>query len=313
VTTLLELLPIDASSVAPRFDELFWFVCLVTGVVAILIAGFIVVFAVRYRRGSRADRSNAPPGYLPLEITWIAVPFAIFIAFFAWAGGDYANLYRPPADAMPVFVVAKQWMWKVQHENGRREIDELHVPVGRPVRLVMTSEDAVHSLFVPAFRIKQDVVPGRYTSVWFTATRAGEYRLFCAEYCGSWHARMLARVVAMAPERFARWLEEGGPATGMVARGGELFRRYGCSGCHAGQSSVHAPELGGLIGRRVNLQDGRSLVADEAYIRDSILLPRKDVVAGYRPIMPSFAGQISEEDLMALIEYLRSTDDGRAG
>lgn len=309
----LHFFPVSASTLAARVDSLFLGVLLATGVVAVGVAVVIVWFSIRYRKGSPADRSHPPARKLPLEIGWMVVPLLIFFGFFVWAARDYVMFYQPPADAMPVFVVAKQWMWKLEHMNGKREIDELHVPVGRPVRLVMTSQDVIHSFFVPAFRTKQDVVPGRYTSLWFTATREGEYHLFCAEYCGSQHAAMGGRIIAMQPAAFARWLEKGAPAAGVAARGLQLFRRYGCSGCHDLHSSVHAPDLDGLLGRVVHLEDGRSLVADEAYIRDSIMLPKKDVTAGYRPIMPSFEGQIPEEDVMAIIEYIGSTGRDRDG
>ncbi|HEX8989790.1 MAG TPA: cytochrome c oxidase subunit II [Rhodocyclaceae bacterium] len=301
----LHLLPPAASTMAGRVDLVFLFLFLSTGIVAGGVALLIVAFAIRYRRGAKVDRHNPPAGDRVLEVAWIAVPLLIFLVMFAWAAREYVENYRAPAGAMPVFVVAKQWMWKVEHRNGHREIDELHVPVGQPVRLVMASQDAIHSFFVPAFRIKQDVVPGRYTSIWFEATRAGEYPLFCAEYCGSQHSTMRGRIVAMEPAAFAQWLAQGAVRGGTAARGFDLYRRYGCSGCHEPGSSVHAPDLHGLLGRVVHLSDGRSLVADEAYVRDSILLPRKDVVAGYAPIMPSFAGQIAEEDIMAIIEYLR--------
>jgi cytochrome c oxidase subunit 2 len=302
------LLPASASDAAGRYDTLFFALLLLTGAVALGVMILITYFSVRYHKGFKADRSHAPAGYLPVEIAWTVTPLLIFLAIFSWAAYDYTRLYQAPADAMPVFVVAKQWMWKLEHSNGRREIDELHVPLGQPVRMVMTSQDVIHSFFAPAFRIKQDVVPGRYTSIWFTPTQAGEYHLFCAEYCGTDHAAMRGRIVVMPPQEFARWLQSGPTQPGIAARGFELFRRYGCSGCHAAGSSVHAPDLNGLLGRTVHLQDGRSLVADENYIRDSVLLPKKDVVAGYEPIMPSFAGQVSEEDLMAIIEYIRSTD-----
>jgi cytochrome c oxidase subunit 2 len=280
---------------------------LITGTMAIALAGLIIFFSIRYRKGSRADRSNPPSGARGLEVAWTVIPLLIFLGIFTWAASDYAQLYRAPNDALPVFVVAKQWMWKVQHANGRREIDELHVPLGEPVRLVMTSQDVIHSFFIPAFRVKQDVVPGRYTSLWFKATKVGTFHLFCAEYCGTDHAGMRGRVIVMEPDAYARWLQQGNTTSGIAAQGFALFRKFGCSGCHSAGSSVHAPDLNGLLGRTVHLQDGRSLVADEAYVRDSILLPKKDVVAGYAPIMPSFAGQVSEEDVLALIEYLRQT------
>lgn len=306
----LRLLPVDASSIAGRVDNLMLAMTLISGVAVLAISACIIVFVVRYRHGAKVDRSAPPAGNRVLETVWIVLPVLAFAGFFAWAAIGFVDLYRPPADAVPVFVVAKQWMWKLEHKNGRREIDELHVPVGRPVRLVMTSQDVIHSFYVPAFRLKQDVVPGRYTSLWFTPTRTGVFHLFCAEYCGGQHAAMRGRIVVMEPAEYARWLASGNQVQGIAAYGFEVFRRYGCSGCHNARSSVHAPDLNGLIGRTVHLQDGRSISADETYIRDSILLPRKDVVAGYKPVMPSFAGQISEEDLMAVIEYIRSTGVG---
>jgi cytochrome c oxidase subunit 2 len=312
MSAAFHLFPQSASVAAGRYDTLFLAQMLLIGFVAFGVAMLIVIFSIRYRRNSPADRSHAPTTGRGIEIAWTVIPLLLFIGTFAWAAYDYTQLYREPPNAMPVFVVAKQWMWKLEHSNGKREIDELHVPLGQPVRLVMTSQDVIHSFFVPAFRIKQDVVPGRYTTIWFTPTQTGEFHLFCAEYCGTDHAGMHGRIVVMQPSEFTAWLQAGNTQSGMAARGFELYRRYGCSGCHEAQSSVHAPDLHGLLGRTVHLSDGRTLVADEAYIRDSVLLPRKDVVAGYAPIMPSFAGQIGEEDLLAIIEYIRSTGDEHA-
>jgi len=306
------LLPPAASAAAGRFDHLMLAVLLLIGIAGLSVMALIVYFSIRYRKGSRADRTHAPSQGRRIEEEWTFIPLLLFLAVFGWAAWEYTLLYRARPDAMPVFVVARQWMWKLEHVNGRREIDELHVPLGQPVRLVMTSQDVIHSFYVPAFRIKQDVVPGRYTTLWFTPTKTGEFHLFCAEYCGTDHAAMRGRIVVMHPDEFAAWMQSGQAQPGIAARGFELFRRHGCSGCHAAQSSVHAPDLNALLGRTVHLQDGRSLVADSAYIRDSILLPKKDVVAGYEPVMPSFAGQISEEDLFAIIEYIRSTGDRHA-
>jgi cytochrome c oxidase subunit 2 len=210
----------------------------------------------------------------------------------------------PPADALTIYVVGKQWMWKVQHPEGPRELDELHVPVGKPIRLVLASQDVIHDFFVPAFRMKQDVVPGRYRTEWFQATKVGEYRLFCSEYCGTSHARMTGRVVVMAPADYQRWLARGN-ATDLASQGAALFRRNGCSGCHGPGASVHAPPLDGIYGKPQPLQGGGFAVADEAYLRDAILLPTKHVVAGYEPIMPSFQGQLSEEEVFALVAYLK--------
>ncbi len=314
MNTGFHLFPARASSFADHYDTLFLALMLLLWFVALAVTALLVYFAVHYRKGSAADRRRAPVRGRKIEVAWIVIPLLLFLATFAWAAYDFTKLYRAPPNAMPVFVVAKQWMWKLEHTNGRREIDELHVPLGQPVRLVMTSQDVIHSFFVPAFRIKQDVVPGRYTTIWFTPTQTGEFHLFCAEYCGTDHAGMRGRIVVMPPADFARWLQAGNAQSDIAASGFELYRRYGCSGCHEAGSSVHAPDLHGLLGRTVHLQDGRALVADEAYVRDSVLLPKKDVVAGYEPIMPSFAGQIGEEDLLAIIEYIRSTgvNDARA-
>lgn len=301
------LLPQDAAVSATRLDSLALCLLLATGIVALVLLAMMIGFAIRYRAGSNADRSGARSQGRRLEIAWTVIPLLIFFGLYAWGAVDYIALYRPDPAATPIFVVAKQWMWTAEHRNGRREVGQLHLPLGRPVRMVMTSQDAIHSFFVPAFRIKQDVVPGRYTSIAFTPSRAGEYQLFCAEYCGTDHAVMTGKVVVLPPAEFGRWLAEGPRQPGMAARGFELYRRYGCSGCHDAGSSVHAPSLERLLGRRVHLQDGRELTADEAYVRDSILEPRKDVVAGYAPIMPSFAGQVGEEDLLAIIEYIRET------
>ncbi|HJV59859.1 MAG TPA: cytochrome c oxidase subunit II [Albitalea sp.] len=303
------LLTQSASTAAERTDLLFGAMLLLCGVVAIGVCLAIVFFAIRYRHGSRAPRGNAPARKPGLELAWTLAPLLVFVSIFAWSAHDFVALARAPADALPVYVVAKQWMWKLQHRNGRREINELHVPLGQPVRLVMTSQDAIHSFYVPAFRLKQDVLPGRYTGLWFTATQVGEFQLFCAEYCGSDHSQMLGRVVVMRPADYARWLGRGTEQPSLAQYGFARFRQLGCSGCHDRGSTVHAPSLAGLVGRTVHLQDGRSIVADENYVRDSILLPRKDVVAGFEPVMPSFAGQVSEEDIQALVAYVRSLQE----
>lgn len=304
------LLP-AASDVAHRVDLIFFVLLGITGLVALAIAVLVVVFCIRYRRSAAADRSNAPANKRWLEYTWTAVPMVIFLALFAWGAVVYAGFYGHADGATPIFVVGKQWMWRVEHENGRREIDELHVPLGQKVRLVFATQDVIHSFYVPAFRIKQDAVPGRYTEVTLTPTRLGTYEMHCTEYCGTDHARMGGQVIVMRPEDFARWLAEGGTRPTMAARGFDAFRRLGCSGCHDARSTVHAPDLAGLYGRTVHLQDGRTVVADDAYIRDSILLPKRDVAAGFDPIMPSFAGQASEEDILDIIAYLKSTGSGR--
>src|SRR5205823_605743 len=234
---------------ATRYDLLFGAMVLLCGIVALGVCIAILVFSVRYRAGAHRGDAAAGRRTRAIEIAWTATPLVIFVGLFVWAAHDFVDLYRTPADALPVYVVAKQWMWKLEHRNGRREINELHVPLGEPVRLVMTSQDAIHSFFVPAFRLKQDVLPGRYTTLAFTATRLGEFRLFCAEYCGAQHSGMLGRVVVMTPADYARWVAAGPNEPGLAQRGFELVRRHGCSGCHAAGSTVRAPGLAALIGR----------------------------------------------------------------
>src|SRR2546425_11392872 len=300
-----------ASDMAERVDLLFYSLALLTGLVALAIFVVVVFFCIRYRRGSRADRASPPANLLALELGWVFTPLAIFIGIFVWAAIVYAGFYRRDEAAMTIFVVGKQWMWRAQHANGRREINELHLPAGQAVRLVLAPEDAIHSFYVPAFRVKQDAVPGRYTTIRFVPTRAGEFRLHCAEYCGTEHSRMGGRIVVMAPAAFAQWLETGNQNESLAAHGFELFRARGCSGCHDARSTVHAPDLAGVYGREVHLTGGRSVIADEAYLRDSILLPKKDVVAGFEPVMPSYQGQLDEADLAALIAYLKSISSGK--
>lgn len=302
VDTLLQ----SASVLGRKVDVLFLVLLGITGVVAVGVTVLIIAFSIRYRRSSGADRRDPPARIRWVEITWTATPLAIFLVIFGWSSAVFSQFHRVPVNAMRIHVLAKQWMWRLEHDNGRREIDELHVPLGQPVELIMTSQDVIHSFFVPAFRVKQDVLPGRYTSLWFTATRLGQFRLFCAEYCGTDHAGMHGRIVVLRPAEFAQWLAAGPDTPGLAQRGFEIYRRVGCSGCHEPTSTVHAPGLTGLFGRPVHLADGATVIADETYIRDSILLPRKQVVAGFEPIMPSFQGQLDEEDLIALSAFIKS-------
>jgi cytochrome c oxidase subunit II len=296
----------EASSLAPRIDALFWVMVVLCALVAAGVFGAMIFFCVRYHRGHEVDRSGREAGSLGVELTWTLVPCALFIAVFVWSLFLFADARTPPADAHTLYVVAKQWMWKVQHPTGQREINTLHVPLGQAVRLTMTSQDVIHSFFIPAFRVKQDVLPGRYTQLWFTATRLGAFPLTCAEYCGLDHSKMGGVVVVLSPAEFGRWLRGQGANPSLAAQGATLFARSGCGGCHGDHSTVHAPVLAGLYGRPVHLADGSTVVADERYLHDSIVLPNEEVAAGYAPVMPSFAGQLSEEDLLALIAYLKS-------
>jgi len=301
------LLAQTASLGAHRTDRLFIAMLVICGLMALLLLILVAGFAIRYREGSSADRSRPPSHANGLEAAWTIAPLIIFLVLFVWAADDSVQGALVPADAMPVNVVAKQWMWKLEHPSGRQEINELHVPLGRPVVLVMASQDVIHSFFVPAFRVKQDVLPGRYTRLWFTASELGEYRMLCAEYCGAQHSAMIGRVVVMTPADYARWLADGPRGTTTAAQlGAALYERLACAGCHDPASSVHAPPLAGLYGRDVSLADGSHVVADENYLREAIVSPRRHVPAGYAAQMPSYAAQLSGDDLRALVAYLRS-------
>jgi cytochrome c oxidase subunit 2 len=301
----LPLFPEQASTFAERVDALYYYLLSVSGFFVLLIFALIFYFAVKYRRRSEDEQTPPILGSIPLEVAWIVVPFILVMITFVWGASLYFTAFSPPANAMEIFVIGKQWMWKVQHPEGRREIDELHVPVGYPVKLTITSQDVIHSFYIPAFRIKMDAVPGRYTSTWFEASKTGTFHLFCAEFCGTAHAGMVGRVVVMKPSEYEQWLRTGAPEESLVAAGGRLFQQLGCSGCHSQNSIARAPLLDGVYGKPVPLQSGQVVLADESYIRDSILLPQKDVVAGYAPVMPPFQGRISEEELMQIIAYIR--------
>ncbi|WP_414474506.1 cytochrome c oxidase subunit II [Microvirga sp. M2] len=304
---LSALMPGSASTQGATTDAIFFTLLGLSAVIILLVLTLVITFAIRYRRGSKADRGPLPAIISrQFELGWTATTLFAFLFLFWWAGSSELSALIPPKDALEVHVVAKQWMWKTQHANGAREINELHAPVGVPVRLVMTSQDVIHSFFIPAFRIKKDVLPGRYTDTWFEADKVGVYHLFCAEFCGTDHSRMLGRIVIMTPEDYAQWLTSQPEGDDLAREGAALFTARGCSGCHAPSSPVHAPKLVGLYGRAVALSDGRTVTADEAYIRDSILLPRRDIVAGYDPIMPSFAGILSDGEIQSLIAYIRS-------
>jgi cytochrome c oxidase subunit 2 len=303
------LFPPEASSSASHIDWLFLALTLVSLFFVVVVFLPITFFAIKYRRGSSADRSNPSSGSNLLEAGWTLFPILLSIGLFVWGATTYYQMQRPPRDALQVQVVGKQWMWKVQHAEGKKEINELHLPLGRTVNLTLASEDAIHSFFIPAFRVKQDAVPGRYTSEWFRPTRLGEYHLFCAEYCGTNHSRMVGRVVVMDPAQYERWLGTGEAGQSVVLEGERLFRERGCSGCHEGKSTIHAPLLQGIYGRQVPLASREVITVDDQYLRDSILLPGKQISAGYDNLMPSFAGHISEAEVMQIIAYLKSTTD----
>jgi cytochrome c oxidase subunit 2 len=302
-----QLFPDSASTIAPQVDALFFYILAVTVVFSALIAALVIGFAIQYRRRSEDDRpAEVHPSKL-LEVTWIVIPFVLVMVMFFWGALVFVKYSRIPANAMEINVVGKQWMWKVQHEDGQREINELHVPTGQPVKLMMTSQDVIHDFAIPAMRVRMDVMPGRYTTEWFQATREGEYHLFCDQYCGTQHSRMVGRVVVMSPENYQAWLSGQIKGLSTVAAGAELFQQYTCVKCH----SQYAPTMANLYGSKVKVwQDGKliEVTADEDYIRDSIINPSHQIVDGYgdKLNMPSFKDQLSEEQIEQLVSYIKS-------
>jgi len=290
---------------APRVDELYFFLIGVSVFFTGLIAVMLMTFAIRYRK-QRHPVAQQIEGSTALELTWTLIPLGISMVIFVWGAGIYFYEARAPRGAMEIYAVAKQWMWKFQHVEGQREINELHVPAGRDVKMIMTSQDVIHSFFVPAFRAKADVLPGRYTSVWFHATQPGRYHLFCAEYCGTQHSGMIGEVIVMEPMAYQAWLGGGGAEGSLTSTGQKLFQELGCATCHRSDTQGRGPNLVGVFGKQVVLEDGRTVIADESYVRESILNPTAKVVAGFKPIMPTFEGQVSEESLVSLVAYVKS-------
>jgi len=304
--TELPLFPTQASTMSTQVDALYFYLLAVSAFFSLLIAVLVIVFAIRYRRRSDGEMPANIEGSLTLELAWTIIPFLITLTFFAWGARIYFRMNRPPNDAMQIYVVGKQWMWKVQHLDGVREINELHVPVGQSVRLTMTSEDVIHSFFVPAFRMKRDVVPGRYSTAWFRATKPGDYHIFCSQYCGTKHSGMIGWVHVMEPPAFEAWLAGGSGSESLASSGAKLFVQHACNTCHRSDSLARGPNLEGLFGKTVRLQNGQTIIADEQYIRESILMPQAKLVEGFQPIMPTFQGLISEEGLLELVAYIKS-------
>jgi cytochrome c oxidase subunit 2 len=300
------LWPQRASAYAGTLDFLFISLLVIAALTTALVVFLLVLFAAKYRHTSKAPREEPTTKTWRWEVGWTAASLLVFVGLAMWGADLYLKLYNPPADALQIFVIGKQWMWKAEHPGGQREINELHVPAGEDVRLIMASQDVIHSFYIPALRIKHDVVPGRYETMWFRADDVGRYHLFCAEYCGTDHARMGGWLTVMKPRDYAQWLQGQGGQTTLAAQGEELFHRYGCSGCHEPGGTVRAPNLNGVYGSPVPLSDGSVVIADARYVRDSILNPKGQVAAGYQPVMPTFAGQVSEDDLAKLVAYIQS-------
>ena len=296
---------------AARVDALYIFLLIVCGMMALLVFTCLIYFAARYRYrpGVAAEQIE---GSTELEIVWTTIPFLVFMVIFAWGAVVYFRERTPPRDAAEVYVVAKQWMWKLEHAEGQREINELHVPVGQDVKMIMTSQDVIHSFFVPAFRIKQDVLPGRYTVAWFRATKPGVYHLFCAEYCGTQHSGMVGSVIVLEPAQYEAWMS-GGQTGPLSVAGEKIFAELGCVTCHRSDTQGRGPSLQGVFGKPVALEDGRTVVADENYLRECILDPGAKRVKGFQPIMPTFQGLVSEEQVNALVAYIKSLSAAKPG
>jgi cytochrome c oxidase subunit 2 len=299
------LFPEQASTMAGQVDALYIMLCVVTGGVSVLIFTTIFVLSIVYRR--RPDNELAEEQEPPkaLEAAWIILPFIFFMATFVWGSWLYFELARVPDNALDIYATGKQWMWKFQHPSGQREINTLHVPVNRPIRVTMASEDVIHSLFFPYFRTKADVLPNRYRTLWFEATKTGRFHIFCAEYCGTSHSGMIGWVEVMEPTDYQKWLA-GGVEGSLASQGEKLFQKYACNTCHTNDASARGPVLVGLYGTPVTLSNDQTVVADDNYIRESILNPQGQIVKGFGPIMPTFQGQVNEEDLLKLLAYIKS-------
>jgi cytochrome c oxidase subunit 2 len=303
----MPLYPEQASNFAPQVDALMIFIIAVCLFFAVAVTAAVVFFVLKYRRKEPNEIGYPIHGDMRLETAWIVVPLFIALAMFGWGAVVYVDYRRAPLDTLDIYVIGKQWMWKSQQPNGMREINELHVPIGRNVRLIMGSEDVIHDFSIPAFRVKMDVVPGHYNTMWFRPTRAGKYHFYCSQYCGTNHSVMGGWVTVMEPTDYAAWLSgQSGTDANPVMAGQKLFSEKACITCHLSDGTGRAPSLNGVYGAKVLLADGSTVTADDAYIRESVLQPNAKIVAGYQPLMPTFQGQLTEEQILALSAYVKS-------
>lgn len=302
----IPLFPEAASSFASEVDALYLFIVAVSAFFTVAVSAAVVFFAFRYRRKHPEEIGAHIEGSLPLELLWSIIPTIISMVMFAWGAKLFYEIRRPPAEAMQIYAVGKQWMWKFQHTGGQREINELHVPVGRPIKVLVTSEDVLHDLYFPSFRTKIDAIPGRYQPLWFEATKPGRYHIFCAEYCGTKHSGMIGTVIVMEPQQYQDWLAGGGSEGTMAERGAKLFNDLACNTCHLDSGQGRGPSLKDIVGKPVELAGGQTAIVDEGYLRESILNSQAKIVKGFTPLMPTFQGLVSEEGLAALIEHIKS-------
>ena len=303
------LFPAQASTIAWQVDALYAFLQALTVLFCLIVFGMVIIFAIKYRRRSEDEQPEQNHGSLVLELSWTIIPLFLSLFVFLLGADVFFRLQRPPSDPLEIYAVGKQWMWKIQHESGKREINTLHVPKGQPVRLTMTSEDVIHDFFIPAFRVKNDVLPGRYTTLWFEATQTGEFHLFCAEYCGTQHSGMIGKVIVLEPADYHDWLMGASSGESMVEAGERQFQQLGCETCHKSMATGRGPSLVGIYDKPVTLSNGQEIVVDSDYIRESILQPQAKIVAGYEPIMPIFEGQVSEQSLLQITSYIKSLSE----
>ena len=299
------LFPAEASGIAPYVDALYFFLVAITIFGTTFVAILLLVFSVRYRREKNPVATQIEGSTL-LEATWTIIPLAIFLVTFVWGALLYFRIYDPPTNAMNIYVVGKQWMWKAEHPGGQHEINALHVPTGKPIQLTMISQDVFHSFSIPDFRIKREVIPGRYSTVWFEATQVGTYHIFCTQYCGTQHSGMVGEVTVMTPGDYKKWLEQSNSGQSLAQNGERLFASMGCNSCHNGTAAARGPSLAGVYGSKLTLTDGRQILVDDAYLRNAILNPSEHVTAGFAPIMPTYQGQISEDGLIDLVEFIKN-------
>jgi cytochrome c oxidase subunit II len=306
VQSTLPFFPEQASNFAGNVDALFSFILLTCVFFSVLVTLLITLAALKFKRKSPSEIGSADEGNMVLEVGWTVIPLVIALGMFSWGAVIYVNYRVAPSDTLDIYVIGKQWMWKLQQPNGRKEINELHVPVNRNVKLIMGSEDVIHDFYVPAFRVKMDVVPGRYNTMWFRPTKIGKYHFFCSQYCGTNHAVMGGWVTVMEPAEYAAWLSDEGGDLNPVSAGEKLFSQLACNTCHIANGTGRGPSLNGIYGSKVLLADGSTATADESYIRESILQPKAKIVAGYQPVMPTFQGLVTEEQILNLTSYIKS-------
>ncbi|MBV6490468.1 MAG: cytochrome c oxidase subunit II [Fimbriimonadaceae bacterium] len=307
----LPIAPEQASEFAKQYDLLFWATTALTVFFTTVVLIMVLGFAIRYRKGAKVNRKNAPTSHMLLEATWTVIPLVLGVMMFFWAAKLFVDARVPPKDAMDIYVIGKQWMWHIQHPNGVRENNTLHVPVGKPVRLIMISQDVLHSFFIPQFRTKQDVIPGRYTLQWFTATKPGKYNLFCAEYCGTQHSEMGGYVYVMEPSEYEAWLANEGTKIAAanrtpVANGKRLWDQFRCGSCHGPQDSLEAPSLFNWTGTAHPIADGSTANGDLTYFRESLLDPYRRLTRGYGKTMPDYGQQLSEDQVLELFAYVQT-------